>query len=491
VIRHRHCIGRVLLLLVFIGGLASISFGRAHATVATTAEREAESFARRLFGLSAQEGRYWEFKNVSSFGARAMASYMPLPIPGKVPEVAQFLEKTGYFGSLQTMEKAWGRPLLEFPFAPNVDSYLSSKSGKTVVLIGHIEGDAFVFSKSPGAARLTIASLQDSAKQYNVFLIPIGCQSDSAGALIGTTRNITTDEVANVLRSLPKRDQTLSEFLDSFKSLGSLTMDVEKANDMLLFTVVDPFGRIMASFRIPAQAMGSRALSSARLFEALSNPFEALEWLTSSVLSFSVALFGLGTALGVLFLLHRTGIIHSERILTALFLLCFFCAILLAVAVAMRLYIVHDRFESDRLLTQPWISPTEIKPRSWRDNFVDEFKDALAFHYSELVGGLAGCFYVSAILLLCLRRSLGKVISRSIGWLLRIIYAIELGFLALAMCFGGLFFLAGMADRTSSIWWQILTTSSVPACVWLYEQLSEREGQNAAALPTSEEGTAG
>lgn len=76
-------------------------------------------------------------------------------IPGGEPELVILLDRTNAFGAVRGMEQAWGeRPVVDMVKA-NVtgEEIFSQMSGKTVIMVGHIEKDSYVVKFADGNER--------------------------------------------------------------------------------------------------------------------------------------------------------------------------------------------------------------------------------------------------------------------------------------------------------------------------------------------------
>jgi hypothetical protein len=487
--RIQAALSHAALLLFLFGAIECGQIAYARADVLRGIEIETLTFLRRLLNGEGRQVTKWEFENVTLIGAQRMSKYLPLFIPGNRPEVTLLLDRTNFTGAIQTMERAWGQPIADFPHSANVDAYLSSKSGKTVVVIGHIEGDSFAFTvEGGGPARLTLSDLQARAIQNNVFLIPIGCDSRTAGAFIGTKRNVTTDEVAQVLRSIQSVNLSLSQLLESFKPLGPLVMNVDSANRMLLFSTLNPLTGAATSFKLPVQMMAAKLPWTTRVVDLLASPLEVLshflDWLTSSFLISAVALVGPGAfSTTVAVLLRKLDKLDklSDRFVTTTIIVVLAWTWIIGLFIGLKVHeLYHDFARTESSIEASYLrSIGEQSLAIWA-------REALAFHYIELVSAIAASLYIIGLLFLLIRRFLSRRIRRDIDWIIRVIRAGEIAIMSLALCFGGLFGLAATFGH-ASIWWTILVAAGAPLAIVIYQGLDRGLLENILAEPSVKE----
>ena len=188
------------------------------------------------------------------------------PLPGNEPELIFFLDQALAISPIKKMSNAW---LKNHKFKPKILShddiklFLSEFSGRTVIVVGHIESNMFVQDRGADLPPLKI-DIKDfilAAEENNVFLLPIGCGSAIAGAHFGFTRNIKSDEVANLLNLIPseqlKGRLKISDVIIAFNSIGSISVDAQNFARHIDISVNeregDKKGEILMITRIPSQ----------------------------------------------------------------------------------------------------------------------------------------------------------------------------------------------------------------------------------------------
>ena len=70
--------------------------------------------------------------------------------------------------------------------------------------------------------RIPIDDLIQTADDNGIFLIPVGCNTAETGASIGSTRNISTDQIVTLAARLSERNRTLGDIVWALKSLGAI-----------------------------------------------------------------------------------------------------------------------------------------------------------------------------------------------------------------------------------------------------------------------------
>jgi hypothetical protein len=193
-------------------------------------------------GLSKYGIERWDFRAEHYEALWEVLHRLNDPIPGGEPELVFFLDSALARSSIVKMSEAWTEQgHLDPRLLSHQDSsrFLSEFSGKTLILIGHIENRQFVQDRGAGQdpLRLDIPALIEQAQQRGVFLVPIGCNSAKEGAFFGFTRPIHSDEVAELLKAIPVGTLSLGAFLSSFNKIGSISIDAENFNQYLEVTV--------------------------------------------------------------------------------------------------------------------------------------------------------------------------------------------------------------------------------------------------------------
>jgi hypothetical protein len=162
---------------------------------------------------------------------------LDLQIPGDKPEITTFLDPVAFRSSLKAMEEGLGYRPFEFP-TTSVDSYFAAHSGdpgRVVFIIGHVEGDEFVMRnfRDDVVARHNILTLMDSAKENDILLIPIGCNTADVGVPVGSTRNISTDDVVSVLRSLKEQHSKIGDVFRALEALGEIRVNFNMTSEII------------------------------------------------------------------------------------------------------------------------------------------------------------------------------------------------------------------------------------------------------------------
>jgi hypothetical protein len=160
-------------------------------------------------------------------------------------ELALFLDPGTFMAPREKIIDAWsGRPPhSEMPRDKAlIDNFLKGYSGKTLLLVGHVEGADFVMrdADEKSAGSYNLPELIEKARANNVILVPIGCKTGEAGAPIGFMQNITTDHVQTFLRTLPVSSVTLGDLLVALQTIAPLQIDLAGASDVLELAVTDP-----------------------------------------------------------------------------------------------------------------------------------------------------------------------------------------------------------------------------------------------------------
>ncbi|MDD2049359.1 hypothetical protein [Pseudomonas putida] len=184
----------------------------------------------------------WEFRAKHYEALWEVLHRLDDPIPGGEPELVFFLDSALARSSIVNMSAAWAeRGHLEPRLLSHEDinRFLSEFSGKTLILVGHIENRQFVQDRGAGREplKMDIPVLVEKAQQRGVFLVPIGCNSAKEGAFFGFTRPILSDEVAELLKAIPAGSLSLGALLSAFNKIGSISIDSDNFNQYLEVTV--------------------------------------------------------------------------------------------------------------------------------------------------------------------------------------------------------------------------------------------------------------
>jgi hypothetical protein len=204
-------------------------------------------------------------------------------LPGKL-ELGMFLDARTYGESYKSITNAWGpRPLSEPPSAPDLLSdYLSSHHGNTLITVGHVEGDSYVFENTKGEkVSVNIKELLIQAHSNQVVLIPIGCSTAHAGVGFGFIREIGTDAVSSFLKFLPKDSPQTADVLSGLVQIGQVRVNIHDAANLFEIQVYKPeTGEPITRTRIPYNLLNSNSTSSPDL--SISNSAPSLNLPTSN-----------------------------------------------------------------------------------------------------------------------------------------------------------------------------------------------------------------
>ena len=192
------------------------------------------------------------------------------PLPGL--ELALFLDPGTFMAPRKAIIDAWSeRPRhREMPADKAlIDNFLEGYSGKTLLLVGHVESVDFVMlgpdEKSTGT--YNVPELIEKARAHNVLLVPIGCKTGEAGAPFGFMQNIDTDQVQNFLRTLPAANATVGDLFVALQTIAPLQIDIAAARNLLELAVIapgnkDPGVRAKMPLSLPQQNAPNSASSS-------------------------------------------------------------------------------------------------------------------------------------------------------------------------------------------------------------------------------------
>jgi hypothetical protein len=184
----------------------------------------------------------WSFRANDIHQLWGVLKRLEAPLPGGEPEVVFFLDRAVATAPIAEMSKAWkdkSRAEPRLLTHEDIDLFLSEFTGRTLVLVGHIERRQFVQERGAGRPplKMDIPTLIESAARKEVFLVPIGCNSAKEGAYFGFTRPILSNEVADLLRSIPSGQLSVGELLAAFNVIGSISVDAENFSQYLEITV--------------------------------------------------------------------------------------------------------------------------------------------------------------------------------------------------------------------------------------------------------------
>jgi hypothetical protein len=217
----------------------------------------------------------WKFRASGFEQVWKIMEQLDAPLPGEIPEVVYFLDPAVAKGAVDEMSQSWNngsRRPPRFLEHSDVDLMLSEFSGKTLLLVGHMEHRQFVMDRGGGQIplKMDIPYLIEAAQRRGVFLIPIGCNSASEGAFFGFTRPILSGEVATLFASIPRNQMKVGDLLSAFNAIGSISIDAARMNQFLEITVhktVRTNGEssevAISVFRLPTSSNGNFSSFSA------------------------------------------------------------------------------------------------------------------------------------------------------------------------------------------------------------------------------------
>jgi hypothetical protein len=207
------------------------------------------------------------------------------PLPGKV-ELGMFLDAKTYGESYKRIANAWGpRPASEPPSASDLLSdYFSSHHGNTLITVGHVEGDSYVFENATGKkVSVNIKDLLIQARNNQVVLIPIGCSTADAGVGFGFVREIGTDAVSSFLESFPKDSPQVADVLRGLVHIGQVRVSIRDMANLFEIQVYKPeTDEPITRVRIPYDLPTSNSAASP---QASSSPVQTVETNASSAAS--------------------------------------------------------------------------------------------------------------------------------------------------------------------------------------------------------------
>jgi hypothetical protein len=199
------------------------------------------------------------------------------PLPGKV-ELGMFLDAKTYGESYKSITNAWGpRPISEPPSASDLLSdYLSSHRGDTLITVGHVEGDSYVFEKTGGdKVSVNIKELLIQAHNNQVILIPIGCSTADAGVGFGFIREIGTDTVSSFLKSLPKDSPRTADVMSGLAQIGQISVNIRDAANLFEIQVYESgIAEPITRTRIPYNLSPSNSTTTPQAISSLAQTVE-------------------------------------------------------------------------------------------------------------------------------------------------------------------------------------------------------------------------
>jgi hypothetical protein len=209
-------------------------------------------------------------------------------LPGKV-ELGMFLDAKTYGESYKTITNAWGSRLLSEPPSASdlLSDYLSSHHGNTLITVGHVERDSYVFENTKGEkASVNIKELLIQAHNNQVVLIPIGCSTADAGVGFGFIREIGTDAVSSFLKSFPKDSPQTADVLSGLVRIGQVRVNIRDAANLFEIQVYksvtgEPITRTRIPYNLPTSNSAASPQASSSLVqtvvEILTGPLSYVE----------------------------------------------------------------------------------------------------------------------------------------------------------------------------------------------------------------------
>jgi hypothetical protein len=147
-------------------------------------------------------------------------------LPGKI-ELGLLLDRTTFGEAYKSIVNSWqDRPTSEMPTSDLIRDYMSSRRGSTLIVVGHVVGDAYVSEDASGRSfSINIRQLIAEAEFNNVVLIPLGCSTALAGATFGFLHPIGTDTVAAFLQTFPVKNALYADVFAGFAKIGQVSLD--------------------------------------------------------------------------------------------------------------------------------------------------------------------------------------------------------------------------------------------------------------------------
>jgi hypothetical protein len=212
-------------------------------------------------------------------------------LPGKV-ELGMFLDAKTYGESYKSITNAWGPRLLSEPPSASdlLSDYLSSHHGNTLITVGHVEGDSYVFENTKGEkVSVNIKELLIQAHNNQVVLIPIGCSTADAGVGFGFIREIGTDAVSSFLKSFPKDSPQTADVLSGLVQIGQVRVNIRDAANLFEIEVYksetdEPITRTRIPYNLPTSNSAASPQASSSLVQTVETNAEAASPQASSSL---------------------------------------------------------------------------------------------------------------------------------------------------------------------------------------------------------------
>jgi hypothetical protein len=164
-------------------------------------------------------------------------------LPGPLPELAFFLDRTVFRDPLEQMRAAWtAAPSEELGTTlAEVEAFFASPAhtGRTVIVVSHVEDGQMALRYDADSPRLRIADVEAAAMRHGVLLVLVGCQTAGAAVGVGFSQTIRTEKVEAFLRELP-RAPTIRQLFGAMAGIGSLVVDAPGFTSKVTAVVGDP-----------------------------------------------------------------------------------------------------------------------------------------------------------------------------------------------------------------------------------------------------------
>jgi hypothetical protein len=203
-------------------------------------DRIERDFIEAQFANRGLDASKWRSSPGSDFASRLrFLKALDLAIPGGRLEVATFFDRSVFKDPLDAMKEALGREPEEIPLT-SVETYFATKPGGILIVIGHVEKNSFVLRDvRNNFVTHDIVDLVRLADINNIMLIPIGCKTAMTGAPIGSTRNITTNDIVTMLKQLKERNDSLRDVFAALQTIGNVQINFNWAGKAIEAIILD------------------------------------------------------------------------------------------------------------------------------------------------------------------------------------------------------------------------------------------------------------
>jgi hypothetical protein len=93
-------------------------------------------------------------------------------------------------------------------------------------------------------AQHAIIDLVRLAQAHNIMLIPIGCKTAIAGSPIGSTRNITTNDIVAMLNKLREKNSSLRDVFAALQAVGDVQINFNWTGKAIEAMVLDSKNKV-------------------------------------------------------------------------------------------------------------------------------------------------------------------------------------------------------------------------------------------------------